>query len=250
MKKDTLTLIFTCLAIVLIVGVSSVFVTNFNDDGDNILGIGGGQISGGSSTPEDEAPDETGCAHSFAEKVTLKATCQAEGVKQLTCKNCGISKQEIIPMKDHVWGSVTTSVESTCEIVSVLVCSDCRFIDVRGTGSYAHSFEYGTCLNCGDSDPDYTGGGTSSEGSSEPEEDPDPVDPCVNGHSYVTISSVDPTCTSAGYTTSRCDGCGSVITETVPSPGHSYKTVQTDVGDDGKKHFVKECTECGDRYIT
>ena len=60
----------------------------------------------------------TTCSHSYTSEVTTPAGCLTDGVKTYTCSLCGDSYTEVIPY----------------------------------TG---HSYNYGTCMNCGATDPNY-----------------------------------------------------------------------------------------------
>ena len=251
LKGKNFSWLWIVLAAVLVLGLVTV-ITNRSDGSD--LPLGGGSLLDplpGNGESESDQPGSESCTHaSSTAKVLTKATCEAEGLKQISCKLCGHEEKQVIPKLNHVWGNSSTAVESTCEIVTVCTCQNCGKTEVSGTGYYAHDFVFGFCLNCGEDDPDYVeedeypSGGGSDTGNTENE------DLCVNGHSYVVISSSEATCTSGGYTTSRCTVCGASVTESVPVIGHSYVTIQTDVDVDGKKHFVKECTKCGDQIIT
>ena len=73
--------------------------------------------------------------------------------------------------------------------------------------------------------------------------------PCDGtGHSLITVSSSEATCTEAGVTEFYCRGCGGRITETSPALGHdpdlSYTIdVQPTVSSDGSRS--RHCLRCG-----
>lgn len=60
-----------------------------------------------------EVISEETCTHEYVEQVTTPATCQQKGVKTFTCKKCGDSYTEEIPMISHTYGEAVI-VQSTC----------------------------------------------------------------------------------------------------------------------------------------
>ena len=66
-------------------------------------------------------------------------------------------------------------------------------------------------------------------------------------HEY-TVTVVEPTCTTEGYTTYTCSICGDTYTEAIPAAGHDYTSVITapTCTEDG---FTTYTCHCGDTYV-
>ena len=69
------------------------------------------------------------------------------------------------------------------------------------------------------------------------------------GHSYEAVVT-PPTCTTGGYTTYTCTGCGdSYIDSETTSTGHSYEAVVTPPTCTTGGYTTHTCSGCGDSYI-
>ena len=73
------------------------------------------------------------------------------------------------------------------------------------------------------------------------------VNGAAEAHRHVGIQRTEPTCTSAGEVTGRCDMCGT-INETIPALGHASPAAYDTVSVPGYK--VKNCTRCTARLET
>lgn len=55
------------------------------------------------------------CKHDWGKwKVTKKATCTKEGLKEHTCKKCGVTKTKAVEKLEHDWGKWKVTKEATC----------------------------------------------------------------------------------------------------------------------------------------
>gem|GEM_PF-2384489 len=69
------------------------------------------------------------------------------------------------------------------------------------------------------------------------------------GHNYVLISSVEPTCTSAGSRSYSCSRCGAATSESLAALGHKYvsKVInEATCTEDGLTKYT--CSRCGNSY--
>ena len=151
----------------------------------------------------------------------------------------------IVNSMDHAWNEVKigncwyqTDVtwddtdDEDINIYSWFLKSDDAFTKHNGwkNGAYAEYPSYGwdESLTCASTIYD-----------SKDWENFDPKTPCPDGHTVVTDSSVQATCTETGLTEgSHCQICGEILTaqETIPAKGHTKETVK------GKE---ATCTEAG-----
>ena len=119
----------------------------------------------------DYTPDDVECKHNYEMKVE-DATCITEGIIYYTCTECGDRYYENTGLGDHelddagycihcsgYFGEVVdpdycyheNRTEATCTEDSV--CYACGTILVA---AYGHQYIDGSCVNCGDPDPDYS----------------------------------------------------------------------------------------------
>lgn len=91
----------------------------------------------------------TGCkkehVHEWDEGVIVEhASCESDGLKKFTCKDCGETKEELIPSGLHIWTNATCEVAKTCTV--------CHTTDGSALG---HSWQAATistpkkCETCG-----------------------------------------------------------------------------------------------------
>lgn len=95
------------------------------------------------ATVETENPDDTGCQHDYQQTYTKAATCTAEGSKKFTCRKCGATTRQQIPIKAHTYAAATCLTPKTC--------TGCSRTEGAALG---HS--YGAnhlCTRCGVKDP-------------------------------------------------------------------------------------------------
>ena len=166
------------------------------------------------------------------------ATCTREGLQVRICSTCGEVESDTIPKNDnHSWGGWETQRAATCAVegMKVRICSACGETE-RDTIPTKNNHSWGgwetqkapTCTSdglqvrlCG------ACGETEKNTLSAP------------GHTSVTVSGKDATCTESGLTDgTKCSACGTVLTaqQTIPAKGHKSVTVP------GK---AATCTESG-----
>jgi hypothetical protein len=83
--------------------------------------------------------------------------------------------------------------------------------------------------------------------SASPSPSPSPsATPEQHTHTYVEVSRVDSTCTSAGKVVKKCE-CGSEVEEALEKLSHSYaETGRVDATCNSEGSITKECSSCGD----
>lgn len=66
------------------------------------------------------------CSHKYKQTAKAKATCTSEGYIEYTCKKCGDSYRELIPMTNHKYQQVK-KVKATCKSEGYILykCKDC-----------------------------------------------------------------------------------------------------------------------------
>lgn len=67
-------------------------------------------------------------------------------------------------------------------------------------------------------------------------------------HSYISMVTKDPTCTTEGTRTCTCTGCGDSYTESVAATGHSYESMVTEPTCTDSGYTTHTCARCGDAY--
>ena len=174
--------------------------------------------------------------------ITKEATETEEGIKTYTCKTCGETKTEKIPVASHHWDQGTITKKATCtengEKTYYCTDADCNKTDVETIPATGHSWDDGkvteaatckkegiktyTCKNCGE---------TKTESIPKTEHQWD------NGK--VTKEA---TCKEEGSKTYTCSICGDTKTETIPKKDHTW--------DEGKVTKKATCTEDGLKVYT
>lgn len=169
--------------------------------------------------------------------ITKEATETEEGIKTYTCKTCGETKTEKIPVASHHWDQGTITKKATCtengEKTYYCTDADCNKTYVETIPATGHSWDDGkvteaatckkegiktyTCKNCGE---------TKTESIPKTEHQWD------NGK--VTKEA---TCKEEGSKTYTCSICGDTKTETIPKKDHTW--------DEGKVTKKATCTEDG-----
>lgn len=174
--------------------------------------------------------------------ITKEATETEEGVKTYTCKTCGETKTESIPVTSHHWDQGTITKKATCtengEKTYRCTDADCDKTYVETIPATGHSWDDGkvteaatckkegiktyTCKNCGE---------TKTESIPKTEHQWD------NGK--VTKEA---TCKEEGSKTYTCSICGDTKTEVIPKKDHTW--------DEGKVTKKATCTEDGLKVYT
>lgn len=174
--------------------------------------------------------------------ITKEATETEEGIKTYTCKTCGETKTEKIPVASHHWDQGTITKKATCTEngEKTYHCTDegCDKTWIETIPATGHSWESGkvteaatckkegtktyTCKNCGE---------TKIESIPKTEHQWD------NGK--VTKEA---TCKEEGSKTYTCSICGDTKTEAIPKKDHTW--------DEGKVTKKVTCTEDGLKVYT
>ena len=177
--------------------------------------------------------------------ITKEATETEEGVKIYTCKTCGETKTEPIPVISHHWDQGTVSKEATCteDGEKTYHCTDegCNKTWVETILATGHQHtevcnkKEATCEEDGYSGDTYCKdcGQLISKGTVIK----------TTGHSWDDGKvSEEATCKKAGIKTYTCKNCGETKTVAIPKKEHSF--------DEGKIQKKATCTEDGLKIYT
>lgn len=177
--------------------------------------------------------------------ITKEATETEEGVKTYTCKTCGETKTESIPMISHHWDQGTVSKEATCtedgEKTYHCTDADCNKTWVETIPATGHQHtevcnkKEATCEEDGYSGDTYCKdcGQLISKGTVIK----------TTGHSWDDGKvSEEATCKKARIKTYTCKNCGETKTVAIPKKEHSF--------DEGKIQKKATCTEDGLKIYT
>ena len=177
--------------------------------------------------------------------ITKEATETEEGVKTYTCKTCGETKTESIPMAYHHWDQGTVTKEPTCTEKGEKThhCTDegCdkTWIETIPATGHQHTEirdkKEATCEENGYSGDTYCKdcGQLISKGSEIK----------AKGHTWDNGKvTEEATCKKEGIKTYTCSICGDTKTEAIPKKEHSF--------DEGKVTKKATCTEDGLKVYT
>jgi len=177
--------------------------------------------------------------------ITKEATETEEGVKTYTCKTCGKTKTESIPMAYHHWDQGTVTKEPTCTEKGEKThhCTDegCdkTWIETIPATGHQHTEirdkKEATCEENGYSGDTYCKdcGQLISKGSEIK----------AKGHTWDNGKvTEEATCKKEGIKTYTCSICGDTKTEAIPKKEHSF--------DEGKVTKKATCTEDGLKVYT
>ena len=167
-------------------------------------------------------------AHTWDEgNVTKEADCIEVGVKTYTCRKCGATKTEDIPMTEHTWdeGEVTTAPTCTKPGVRTYTCSVCkatRTEAIKATGHLHTEIRNKKDASC--TENGYTGD-TYCKDCEELLKKGETVD--VLGHQWKETKRVEPSYTEDGQIIYTCNRCGEQKAETLeklayPKAGTKY----------------------------
>ena len=233
--------------------------------------------------PVDPAPVEpTVHEHEWVESSVVPATCEADGIRYLTCATCNEAMSEVLPATGHSYYE-QSSTEPTCTEpgVKTFVCANCGSSYTEETPAHGHSFtdqvtteptctEPGvrtyTCTYCGGY---YTEeipaiGHSYSETVVPPTYEAEGYTEhvCANCgdsfrdnyvpklehvHSYTEAVTREATCTEAGVKTFTCE-CGDSYTEEIPAIGHNYSETVVAPTYEAEGYTEHTCSVCGDSY--
>lgn len=177
--------------------------------------------------------------------ITKEATETEEGVKTYTCKTCGETKTESIPMAYHHWDQGTVTKEPTCTEKGEKThhCTDegCdkTWIETIPATGHQHTEirdkKEATCEENGYSGDTYCKdcGQLISKGSEIK----------AKGHTWDNGKvTEEATCKKEGIKTYTCSICGDTKTEAIPKKDHTW--------DEGKVTKKATCTEDGLKVYT
>lgn len=167
-------------------------------------------------------------AHTWDEgNVTKEADCIEVGVKTYTCRKCGATKTEDIPMTEHTWdeGEVTTAPTCTKPGVRTYTCSVCkatRTEAIKATGHLHIEIRNKKDASC--TENGYTGD-TYCKDCEELLKKGETVD--VLGHQWKETKRAEPSYTEDGQIIYTCNRCGEQKAETLeklayPKAGTKY----------------------------
>ena len=167
-------------------------------------------------------------AHTWDEgNVTKEADCIEAGVVTYTCRKCGATKTEDIPMTEHTWdeGEVTTAPTCTKPGVRTYTCSVCkatRTEAIKATGHLHTEIRNKKDASC--TENGYTGD-TYCKDCEELLKKGETVD--ALGHQWKETKRVEPSYTEDGQIIYICNRCGEQKAETFeklayPKAGTKY----------------------------
>lgn len=183
--------------------------------------------------------------------ITKEATETEEGVKTYTCKTCGETKTEKIPVTSHHWDQGTITKKATCtengEKTYHCTDADCNKTYVETIPATGHQHteikdkKSATCEKDGYSGDTYCKdcGQLISKGAIVK----------ATGHSWDSGKVTEAaTCKKEGTKTYTCKNCGETKTESIPKTEHQWDngkvTKEATCKEEGSKTYT--CSICGD----
>lgn len=183
--------------------------------------------------------------------ITKEATETEEGVKTYTCKTCGETKTEKIPVASHHWDQGTITKKATCtengEKTYYCTDADCNktYVEtIPATGHQHTELRDKKTATCGEDG--YSGdlyckdcGQLISKGAIVK----------ATGHSWDSGKVTEAaTCKKEGTKTYTCKNCGETKTESIPKTEHQWDngkvTKEATCKEEGSKTYT--CSICGD----
>ena len=183
--------------------------------------------------------------------ITKEATETEEGVKTYTCKICGETKTESIPVTSHHWDQGTITKKATCtengEKMYRCTDADCdkTYVEMIPATGHQHTEvrdkKDATCEKDGYSGDTYCKdcGQLISKGAVVK----------ATGHSWDSGKVTEAaTCKKEGTKTYACKNCGETKTESIPKTEHQWDngkvTKEATCKEEGSKTYT--CSICGD----
>lgn len=183
--------------------------------------------------------------------ITKETTETEEGVKTYTCKTCGETKTEKIPVTSHHWDQGTITKKATCtengEKTYHCTDADCNKTYVETIPATGHQHteikdkKAATCEKDGYSGDTYCKdcGQLISKGAIVK----------ATGHSWDSGKVTEAaTCKKEGTKTYTCKNCGETKTESIPKTEHQWDngkvTKEATCKEEGSKTYT--CSICGD----
>lgn len=182
-------------------------------------------------------------------KVTTEPTCEKEGIKTYTCKNCQTTKTESIKALDHDYSKEwTIDQEATCQQEGskshhCTRCDSKKDVTVIPKTSHTYSNDWtidraATCTNEGSKSHHCTRCDSKKDVTVIPK----------TSHSWDSgVVTTKATCTKDGVKTYTCKNCKTTKTESVKALGHDYSSSwtidkeATCTNEGSKSHH---CTRC------
>lgn len=182
-------------------------------------------------------------------KVTAEPTCEKEGIKTYTCKNCQTTKTESIKALDHDYSKEwTIDQEATCQQEGskshhCTRCDSKKDVTVIPKTSHTYSNDWtidkaATCTNEGSKSHHCTRCDSKIDVTVIPK----------TGHNWDPgVITTKATCTKDGVKTYTCRDCKTTKTEVIKALGHDYSSswtvdkVATCANEGSKSHH---CTRC------
>lgn len=78
-----------------------------------------------------------------------------------------------------------------------------------------------------------------------PENSPSATPPAGEGHNYLVVEQLPPTCVADGSATYRCEDCGDTYTQTLPAAGHTTEAEVVEPSYLNYGYTTYSCTVCG-----
>lgn len=171
--------------------------------------------------------------HDYREKVTAP-TCTTKGFTTYTCADCGdIYISDYVDPTGHEWDNGHIITNSTCSSEGVMEynCKHCNEKMIQAISATGHKpgapatcTEPQLCETCG------------------------AILEMPTGHHYHTNITL-PTCTTMGFTTYTCEGCGDAyVGDYTDKTEHHYHSTVTPATCTELGYTTYTCTECGDEY--
>lgn len=152
--------------------------------------------------------------HDYKEKITKKATCEADGTATYTCTVCGDTYDDVIKATGHDFSITKVTKEATCveDGIRTLYCSACgtskeETIPATGEHIYKDTIVPGTCKDLGYTLHECTVCGDSYKDTYTP----------MGDHTWDEgVVTKEATTTETGIKTYTCTVCGEIKTEIIP----------------------------------
>ena len=182
-------------------------------------------------------------------KVTTEPTCEKEGIKTYTCKNCQTTKTESIKALDHDYSKEwTIDQEATCQQEGSKShhCTRCNSkTDVTVTPKTSHTYSNDWTI---DKAATCTNEGSKSHHCTRCDSKIDVTVIPKTSHNWGTgVVTTKATCTKDGVKTYTCKDCKDTKTEVIKALGHDYSSSWTvdkaaTCSNEGSKSH--HCTRC------
>ena len=182
--------------------------------------------------------------HTYASAITYP-TCTEQGYTTHICSVCGYTYVDAyVEANGHSFGEWTETKAATCteKGEESRSCAVCGVTETREIAALGHSYENGTCTNCGEKDPNAKPGWKDWFDKIFGDWWGDACD-----HEYTSVVTA-PTCEEQGYTTHTCSKCGDTYKDSYTDAlGHAWDegtvTKEATCTEDGEKTFT--CKTCG-----